>query len=211
MHAHSLTRLVIGWFSATALLLGGVFALLLISVITLRNDDRQAQRSSDLLAQSFAVERSIVDLETGLRGFLLTRQPQFLPAVYTGKSQAAGADRDASPPSAQPAGTAADQPDRQCDFELHQQLRSPVGRDQRSSFRAPDEPGRSPRQATHRFTPGSTRRIRGGGTRAPRTATPKRDQRDLTSHPPGRTRPRGFTRTAARAAHLLARAHPAPS
>jgi two-component system, sensor histidine kinase and response regulator len=87
MHAHSLTRLVIGWFSATALLLGGVFALLLISVITLRNDDRQAQRSSDLLAQSFAVERSIVDLETGLRGFLLTRQPQFLQPYTQAKAK----------------------------------------------------------------------------------------------------------------------------
>jgi signal transduction histidine kinase/DNA-binding response OmpR family regulator len=74
----SLTRIVIGLFSATALLLGGVFVVLLVSVINLRGDDSDARRSSDLLTQSFAVERSVVDLETGLRGFLLTGQTGFL-------------------------------------------------------------------------------------------------------------------------------------
>jgi two-component system sensor histidine kinase/response regulator len=87
MRARSLTSFVIGLFSATALVLGGVFALLLVSVTTLRDDDTQAQRSSDLFAQSFAVERSVVDLETGLRGFLLTRQSQFLQPYAQAKAR----------------------------------------------------------------------------------------------------------------------------
>jgi CHASE3 domain sensor protein len=73
-----MTRIVIGLFSATAVLLGGVFVVLLVSVISLREDDSRARKSSDVLLQALAVERSVVDLETGLRGFLLTGQARFL-------------------------------------------------------------------------------------------------------------------------------------
>jgi signal transduction histidine kinase/DNA-binding response OmpR family regulator len=76
--SRSLTKIVIGLFTATALLLGGVFVVLLVSVVNLRADDRNARSSSDLLLASFAVERSVVDLETGVRGFLLTGQSSFL-------------------------------------------------------------------------------------------------------------------------------------
>jgi signal transduction histidine kinase/DNA-binding response OmpR family regulator len=76
--SRSLTRIVIGLFSATALLLGGVFVVLLVSVVNLRDDDNDARKSSDILLQSFVVERSVVDMETGLRGFLLTHQRGFL-------------------------------------------------------------------------------------------------------------------------------------
>lgn len=82
MGARGLTKMVIVLFGATALLVTGMFAALLISVVKLRDDDSRAQRSSDLLAQSFVAERSVIDLETGLRGFLLTRQTRFL-APYT--------------------------------------------------------------------------------------------------------------------------------
>jgi CHASE3 domain sensor protein len=76
--SRSMTRIVIGLFSATALLLGGGFVVLLVSVVNLRHDDTRARKPSDVLLQAVAVERSVVDLETGLRGFLLTGQARFL-------------------------------------------------------------------------------------------------------------------------------------
>jgi len=78
MRARGLTSLVLGLFGATVLLVGVIFVVLLVSVLSLRNDDTNAQRSSDVLSQSFRVELSVLDLETGLRGFLLAHRTLFL-------------------------------------------------------------------------------------------------------------------------------------
>jgi two-component system sensor histidine kinase/response regulator len=74
--------LVAAMCAGSALLGAAVFTLLLISVLSLQNHDASARRASDLLMQSTLVERSVVDLETGLRGLLLTQEPAFL-APYT--------------------------------------------------------------------------------------------------------------------------------
>ena len=78
MRPRSLTALVVGLFGITALVVGAIFVVLLISVINLRAADGAVRRSSDLLAQSYLDERSVVEMETGLRGFLLTRQRTYL-------------------------------------------------------------------------------------------------------------------------------------
>jgi two-component system, sensor histidine kinase and response regulator len=90
VQARSLTALVIALFSATALLVGAIFTVLLVSVTNLRDADTVARRSSDLLAQAFADERSVVDMETGLRGFLLTRQPGLLQPYNQAQAQLPG-------------------------------------------------------------------------------------------------------------------------
>jgi two-component system sensor histidine kinase/response regulator len=61
--------------------------VLLVSVIHLRADNADARRSSDLLVQSLSIERSVVDLESGLRGFLITRQGQFLEPYIQAQEQ----------------------------------------------------------------------------------------------------------------------------
>ncbi|HEY3726291.1 MAG TPA: response regulator [Solirubrobacteraceae bacterium] len=78
MRSRSLTGLVVGLFGVTVLVVGAILVALLLSVINLRDSDQTVRRSSDLLSESFADERSIVDLDTELRGFLLTGKSAFL-------------------------------------------------------------------------------------------------------------------------------------
>jgi two-component system, sensor histidine kinase and response regulator len=68
-------------FSAVGVLLvivTAVFAVLALGINTL-NDDAQRARGSDEAARTLdASERSVVDLETGIRGYLLTGERRFL-------------------------------------------------------------------------------------------------------------------------------------
>jgi two-component system, sensor histidine kinase and response regulator len=86
LRARGLTGLVVGLFGGVALLVAAILAALLLSVINLRDSDRTVRRSSDLLAQSYSDERSVVDLQTGLRGFLLTRQAAYLQPFTQAKA-----------------------------------------------------------------------------------------------------------------------------
>jgi PAS domain S-box-containing protein len=61
-----------------ALALGAVFALLLHTVDVSRARDTQARHSSDVLESAAAIEGSVIDLESGLRGYIISRQTRFL-------------------------------------------------------------------------------------------------------------------------------------
>ena len=61
-----------------ALVIGVAFAVLLSSVAQLRDTQRRAQQSEETLVVANRLERLVVDMETGQRGFLLTRQEQVL-------------------------------------------------------------------------------------------------------------------------------------
>src|SRR6188472_2348379 len=63
---------------ALALVVGAVFAILLVFVQDARNAERSALHSQDVLIAAHGLEQRVLDLETGQRGFILTRQPQFL-------------------------------------------------------------------------------------------------------------------------------------
>jgi signal transduction histidine kinase len=63
---------------ALALLVGAVFATLLITTEDARNAERSARHSQDVLIAANGLELLVLDLETGQRGFLLTRQMEFL-------------------------------------------------------------------------------------------------------------------------------------
>jgi signal transduction histidine kinase len=63
---------------ALALILGAGFAILLVPVQDARNAERSALRSQGVLIAAHGLEQRVLDLETGQRGFILTRQPQFL-------------------------------------------------------------------------------------------------------------------------------------
>jgi CHASE3 domain sensor protein len=83
----SLTTFVISLCCATALLVGGIFTVLLVSIIDQRTANSSAASAADQLSQAFAVERSAVDLETGLRGYLLTQDRAFLSPYYQARSR----------------------------------------------------------------------------------------------------------------------------
>ena len=61
-----------------ALALGAVFALLLHTVDVSRTRDAQARHSADVLESARGIEGSVIDLETGLRGYIIGRQTRFL-------------------------------------------------------------------------------------------------------------------------------------
>lgn len=61
-----------------ALALGVVFALLLHTVDVSRTREAQARHSADVLESASGVEGSVIDLETGLRGYIISRETRFL-------------------------------------------------------------------------------------------------------------------------------------
>ena len=63
---------------ALGLIVGGVFATLLLTIGDARNAERSARHSQDVLIAANGLELRVLDLETGQRGFILTRQAQFL-------------------------------------------------------------------------------------------------------------------------------------
>jgi signal transduction histidine kinase len=73
-----LTRRMIVASCLLALVVGAAFAVLLTSVADLRAAQRRAQLSQEILVAANRLERLVVDMETGQRGFLLTRREEFL-------------------------------------------------------------------------------------------------------------------------------------
>ena len=64
--------------TALALVVGAVFAALLLTGEKARNAEHSALHSQDVLVAANELELRVLDLETGQRGFILTRQMEFL-------------------------------------------------------------------------------------------------------------------------------------
>src|SRR4051812_5559773 len=60
------------------LMIGGGFAVLLAAVDELRDAGRQATQAREELAAADSLEKLVIDLETGQRGFVITRKARFL-------------------------------------------------------------------------------------------------------------------------------------
>ena len=61
-----------------ALVVGGAFLVLFFSIDALRDAARDSRHSQQVLAAANRLERLVVDVETGQRGFLITREERFL-------------------------------------------------------------------------------------------------------------------------------------
>ena len=61
-----------------AVLIGAAFAIVLVSVYDMRASMRAAQGAQAAISQARLVDNLVLDIETGQRGYLITRQPQFL-------------------------------------------------------------------------------------------------------------------------------------
>jgi signal transduction histidine kinase len=72
------------------LLVGAGFVVLLLSVQDLRHSEQQARHAQAVLANANQLERLVVDLETGQRGFAITGQERFLEPWQTARSQLPG-------------------------------------------------------------------------------------------------------------------------
>jgi signal transduction histidine kinase len=73
-----LTRRMVVASGLLALVIAAAFAVLLVSVADLRDAEGLARHSEEVLATANQLERLVVDLETGQRGFVITGQERFL-------------------------------------------------------------------------------------------------------------------------------------
>ncbi|HEY2636176.1 MAG TPA: CHASE3 domain-containing protein [Solirubrobacteraceae bacterium] len=79
---------------ATNLVLAGlvsvVFVVLLVAVLSLRQATNRAQHSADVIESVESTQKSVLDLETGARGFGLTGQEKFLEPWHLAQGQLPG-------------------------------------------------------------------------------------------------------------------------
>src|SRR5690242_3673113 len=61
-----------------ALVIAGAFATVLVTIEEARSAERGARHSQDVLLAANRLEERVLDLERGQRGFLITRQAEFL-------------------------------------------------------------------------------------------------------------------------------------
>ena len=73
-----LTRRLIAASGLLALIVGGAFVVLLLAISDLRDAGRRTDHSQEVLIAANELERLLLDLETGERGFILTHQERFL-------------------------------------------------------------------------------------------------------------------------------------
>ena len=79
--ARSLVAPTLAVLALVLVLISGTFAVLLVSVRDFDRESRSAGRAERILGISAAAERHVVDVETGLRGYLLTGDPRVPRAV----------------------------------------------------------------------------------------------------------------------------------
>ncbi len=73
-----LTRRTVVASALLALVVGSAFAVLVVAIADLRDAGQQARHSEEVLAAANQLERLVIDLETGQRGFVLTGEERFL-------------------------------------------------------------------------------------------------------------------------------------
>jgi CHASE3 domain sensor protein len=81
-----LTRRTIVASAVLALLVGAAFAILVRAIGEERDSAALATRSQEALAAANALERLVLDLETGQRGFLITGEERFLEPWETART-----------------------------------------------------------------------------------------------------------------------------
>jgi signal transduction histidine kinase len=86
MKSWSLSARIIAASVVLAVLVAGVFAVLIYAVVTLDNAREREAASKDVRTALVGLEQLVSDLETGLRGVVLTGNPRFLqPARAAGR------------------------------------------------------------------------------------------------------------------------------
>ena len=73
-----LSRRMLVASAALAILVAAAFAVLILSIGELRNDAAWAEHSESVVADANGLEKLVIDVETGQRGYLITNNPRFL-------------------------------------------------------------------------------------------------------------------------------------
>ena len=73
-----LTRRTVAASGVLALVVGAAFAVLVLAVAELRRTSQRSTSSQEVLDTASTLERLVVDLETGMRGYIITGNGRFL-------------------------------------------------------------------------------------------------------------------------------------
>ncbi len=76
-----------------AVVVGG-FVVLTVAYVSLHSEEQHDDQAADVLATSHALEESVLNLGTGLRGYLLSGKPLFLQAYQAASSAYPGQSRE---------------------------------------------------------------------------------------------------------------------
>src|SRR5918999_1884048 len=88
MHVRFTRGLTLPTLAAIAVVVvavGGMFVGLLNGFRAFRDDTRDGSRAGLILSHSHAAQRAVVDVETGLRGYLLAADDRFLEPFFAGR------------------------------------------------------------------------------------------------------------------------------
>ena len=88
-----LTRRVMLAIAALVVLIGGAFTVLLVALDSMRDSGALARHSRVELSAADRLEKLVVDLETGQRGFVITHDPRFLAPWRAARSAVPAARR----------------------------------------------------------------------------------------------------------------------
>src|SRR5262245_28601446 len=72
-------------FALVILLITGTFGVLVLNIRGQHSETQDALRAERILSASNAAERDLVDVETGLRGYLLTKESRYLEPYHEGR------------------------------------------------------------------------------------------------------------------------------
>src|SRR5690349_6484881 len=73
--------------SLIAIVVAGMFAIIVVTVRSLDATSRAQRSTSQMTQDALALERSVVDLDTGLRGYMLTDDREFLEPYVHARAQ----------------------------------------------------------------------------------------------------------------------------
>ncbi|MCU1664112.1 MAG: Histidine kinase, partial [Pseudonocardia sp.] len=90
----SLTRRMVIASALLTLLTSAAFAVLLLAIHDQRSSAQLARHSQEVLVAAARVERLLVDIETGTRGYLLTGDDRFLQPAHAGEADFAQASSE---------------------------------------------------------------------------------------------------------------------
>src|ERR1700737_3274004 len=79
---------MLGAAAALALLVGGIFVVLLVAITDQRHSSKLANRSEQAIVAASQAEKLTVDLETGVRGLLITGEDRFLRPYTAAREKA---------------------------------------------------------------------------------------------------------------------------
>jgi len=83
----SLQNRLVAASAVLAILVVGVFVALILALSAVRDATKQEARSKDVTASALRLEKLVLDLETGLRGYVLTGKGRFLEPYVDAKRQ----------------------------------------------------------------------------------------------------------------------------